>query len=86
MIIENLKFEVTSPGCPEQYDVFKNNKQIAYIRLRWGHLIVEHPDVNGELIYEHCFDSDEKGGFDGEDERSMFLELIANKINRRLHE
>lgn len=31
-------FKMTCSACPEQYDVYKGKKYVAYIRKRWGHL------------------------------------------------
>lgn len=38
------KFDLTCPGCPEQYDVYdpETKIKVAYVRYRWGHLRV-HP-------------------------------------------
>ena len=47
----NIEFHLTCSACPEQYDVFKDNKQVGYVRLRWGHLRAEYPDVCGEEVY-----------------------------------
>ena len=40
MIIKGLNFKKTCDACPEQYDVFKDEKQVGYVRLRWGNLTV----------------------------------------------
>ena len=37
----NLIFKKTCTFSPEQYDVYYNDKQVGYIRLRWGHLSCE---------------------------------------------
>lgn len=83
--LKGLKFILTSFACPEQYDVFKNDKQVAYVRLRWGHLSVTYPDVKGEKIFEHYFPDDFKGAFESEEERMEFLNKIADKINERIY-
>lgn len=49
-----LGFELvqTSSACPEQYDVFKEGQQVAYLRLRNGFFTCEVPDCGGKLVYE----------------------------------
>ena len=48
MIIEGLDFKQTCGACPEQYDVFKDEKQVGYVRLRWGDLSCRYPDYEGD--------------------------------------
>ena len=61
-----LELVKTCMACPEQYDVFKDGKQVAYYRLRHGEFMVDIPDCGGETIYESepsgdgIFDSDER--------------------------
>lgn len=65
------KYGLTIKGggfCPEQYDVFKDEAQIAYFRLRHGEFTVNTPDC--ETIAEFYPNGD--GGFDG-DERLNYL-------------
>lgn len=79
--IKDLIFKQTCSACPEQYDVFdKDGKQVAYIRLRWGSLYVECPDVGGETVYEADVGHGFTGGFRSENERRMHLYRIANAI------
>jgi len=41
----------TSKDCPEQYEVFRNNKLCGYIRVRFNTLTVEYPDcLMGTII------------------------------------
>lgn len=42
---------LTCGACPEQYDVLKDGKQVAYFRLRHGEFRVDYPDVRGKVIY-----------------------------------
>ena len=76
----NLKFEKTCLACPEQYDVFLDGKQIAYIRLRHGNLSVNCPDVGGKEIYYHHFKDDLKGMFNNSEERKKYLGIIKKEI------
>ncbi len=61
-----LKIVMTSGACPEQYEIFKDDIQIAYYRLRHGEFSVSVPDAGGEDILElepmgdGCFDADER--------------------------
>ncbi len=70
---DNFHYTMTSPMCPEQYDVYDINNPtdiVAYIRLRWGCLRVYCPDYDGELVFECEFAEDEYlGTFPSENER-----------------
>lgn len=46
-----LEIKMTCGACPEQYDVFRDGVQIAYMRLRHGYFQVQSPDSEGEYIY-----------------------------------
>ena len=85
--INDLIFRQTCSACPEQYDVFdKDGNQVAYIRLRWGSLYVECPDVGGESVYEADLGDGFTGSFRSENERRMHLYRIAAAINKWLSE
>lgn len=47
-----LELKMTCGACPEQYEVFKEGKQVAYYRLRHGKFRVDYPNVRGKTIYE----------------------------------
>lgn len=79
--IDGLVFKLTCFACPEQYDVYLDNKQIGYVRLRWGHITAEYPDVMGKLIYdEDAGGYDFAGCFHSESERIMHLTEIARRL------
>ena len=84
MIIKGLNFKKTCGACPEQYDVFKDEKQVGYVRLRWGNLTVDSPDCGGKSVYEHYFGDAWKGSFDDNNERNKYLLIIANELNNYL--
>ena len=85
MIIKGLKFVQTCSMCPEQYEVYDSaNRLVGYIRLRWGSLTCEYPDVGGELVYMTCFDDDMRGFFVNEKERAYHLNEIADRLNKKL--
>ena len=70
-----MKFELeqTSQACPEQYNVFRGERLVGYIRLRNGYLYLSYPDAYGETIYEHVFEDKLKGSFDSDEERNHYL-------------
>lgn len=61
-----FKIKLTCSACPEQYEVFKDGEQVAYLRLRHGHFTVDYPNVSGEEIFsaepngDGCFDDNER--------------------------
>ena len=68
----------TCTACPEQYDVYRENGTLCgYIRLRWGNLYAEYPNIDGLVIYDHNFDDDFKGMFEDDEERDKYLSEIA---------
>lgn len=58
-----LELVKTCDACPEQYDVYKGDKQIAYMRLRHGYFYVTR---FGEKIHDAepkgdgCFQVEER--------------------------
>lgn len=80
LIVEDLEFVCTCWACPEQYDVYNlNDKQVAYVRLRWGTLRVDVPDYMGKEIYCVEYGDGFTGCFDHKDRQDR-LKIIANKI------
>lgn len=78
--MKDLKFEQTCWACPEQYEVFDDqDKQVAYVRLRWGRLRVDVPDCGGETIFIKDFGDGFKGVF-ADTERDEYLKLVETKI------
>ena len=71
--VAGLRFWRTCHACPEQYDVTWGTEQVGYVRLRGGHLQAHAPGVSGEMVLEHRFDNDIKGGFDSEEEREGWV-------------
>lgn len=78
-----LLFHSTCTACPEQYDVYDptTEKLVGYVRLRWGCLRVECPDVFGEEVYWHEFDDGMLGIFETNYERDYHLDKAAQAIN-----
>lgn len=79
--LHGLELRGDGCACPEQYDVFKDGKQVAYYRLRWGEFTVDYPDVNGEEIIYHRTNGD--GMFD-DDERIPYLESAMYALLEQL--
>lgn len=87
MNIKGLNFECTCGLCPEQYDVYNNNDEIVgYVRLRWGNLTCEYPDVMGEMIYHTTIGSRLTGCFESIEQRIRHLNIIADKILEKINE
>lgn len=76
-----LVIKLTCGACPEQYDVFKNGKQVAYYRLRHGQFRVDFPDCGGETIY----DAEPIGdGIFEDNERLKYLTAAMRELNKKL--
>ena len=73
----NIDFELTCHACPEEYDVYIEGKQVAYVRLRWGHLRVDVPDIGGETVYVYNWKDEWKGFFASDEEKEFHLDSIA---------
>lgn len=81
MKIKGLDFDLTCGACPEQYDVYDGDgKQVGYVRLRWGVLRCEYPDVFGEEIYTASIGDGWTGTFESVEQRMEHLNNIADKI------
>lgn len=81
------KFECTCGAYPEQYDVYKNDQYVAYVRMRHGNLSV-NPVVGGDIDFEteiyHRTYEDKLLGIIPDNERENTLKLIENKITEYL--
>lgn len=85
MLINELDFRQISGACPEQYDVYDmSNKQVGYVRLRWGHLTARY-SPRGKLVYEFSFEDGLLGMFADENEREYHLGQIANALTRQIN-
>lgn len=78
--INGYKFD-GGGSCPEQYDVYKDEKIVAYVRFRWGSLTVNTEPL-GEYIC--CYDnfSGFQGNFNSEKQRMYYLKLITKQIDK----
>lgn len=80
----NFEFKETCSACPEQYDVYLEGKQVGYVRLRWGGLRCDYPDVGGDTIYTHNFEDGLLGAFTNNNVRNYHLEKIAESLYNRI--
>lgn len=85
VMIHGYRLERTCFACPEQYDVYAGDEQVAYFRLRHGGFKATVPDVGGDVVYQ----ADPKGdGIFEDEERVKYLTeaILAVQeyyINRR---
>ena len=82
--VDGLVFHKTCDMCPEQYDVYKNKKQVAYVRLRFGRLTVDAPKCLTKLVYKKYYpDAPYKGCFNDDEERMEELKKIVKILKKR---
>ena len=85
MKIKGLGFVKTCDEYPEQYDVYDyRNRIVGYVKLRWGHLKCEYPDVGGKVIYSTSIGDELVGAFENEKQRELHLNIIADTINNHI--
>lgn len=68
----------TCGACPEQYDVYKDKKQVGYLRLRHGNFTVQTPSAGGEIVYQASPKGD---GLFEDSEREYFLTEAIRAID-----
>ena len=85
VIIKGLDFIQTCGACPEQYDVKDSEgNQIGYVRLRFGGLYCQYPNVGGETIYSADIGDGWTGCFKNDKQRKFHLNRIADKLLEQL--
>lgn len=85
MKIKGLNFVCTCGACPEQYEVYdKNGRHVGYVRLRWGGLRCDYPDIGEETIYYASIGNGWTGCFDNDEQRMEHLNNIADKILEKI--
>lgn len=82
-VIDGLEFNLTSFAWPEQYDIFKDGKQVGYFRLRNGWLAVWHPKPGDVLALEATYGDAFCGQLKDED-RARYLKIAAYAINKKI--
>lgn len=81
----NFEFRLTCGACPEQYDVYFDDEQVAYVRLRWGALRCDYPCCGGEVIFTADLnDYPMQGEFASYEQRDFYLEKIAQSIYNKI--
>lgn len=77
-----FKWEQTCSGCPEQYDIYQDEKQVGYFRYRWGYLSVRVPDFGGREIFSWDGPDGLAGSLEPEDRERLFplIELELAKV------
>jgi hypothetical protein len=82
--LNGYELKMTCSACPEQYDVFKDGKEVGYIRLRFGNFTCSAVLENGgwsEEEYHEKLDDEWSGCFDDDMERSRYLEKAIEWLN-----
>ena len=80
--INGYKFD-GGGSCPEQYNVYKDDKYVAYVRFRWGSCTVKtEPGFDADIICDYCNFRFGQGNFDSEKQRIYYLKLIAKQIKK----
>lgn len=79
MNINGYELIETCGACPEQYDVFLNDEQVGYLRLRHGRFYASVPDVGGCIVYEAAPNGD---GMFHPNERMFYLTNAIEAIDK----
>ena len=84
MIIDRYVLVQTCKESPEQYTVYKDGEQVAYIRLRHGCFRVDAPICGAkEIFYTEACKGD--GRFE-DSERMTFLQQAVDAIKKHYNE
>ena len=79
MEINGYELRLTCNACPEQYDVFKDGNQVAYLRLRHGWFYASVPDCSNDIVYEAIPEGD---GIFKEHERMKYLTEAIEAVEK----
>lgn len=82
--MNGFDLDQTCGACPEQYDVYKDGKQVGYLRLRHGTFRADYPDCGGDTVYSANPKGD--GIFDDDKERDFHIGKALLAIQERLTE
>ena len=77
--LDSIRLECTCHACPEQYNAYKGDEYVGYLRLRHGYFYTD--DKDGNTIYESNTIGD--GIFDSE-ERELHLNNAKRAIIKSL--
>ena len=89
-VIQGLDFIGTCGSFPEQYDVVWIDNgvkyQVGYVRLRGGYFAVYFPgvDIETKPLFSTTFICGNKGSFDCEETRLIYLDIAARFIKHAL--
>lgn len=94
IIIDGLCFKQTCFACPEQYDVYQDDKQVGYVRLRHGYLSLSNTDISedwfelgtGDKNFPKPYRLIGDDRFDDDNERLFYLTLFAKIIHKKSKE
>jgi hypothetical protein len=81
IMVNGYTFKKTCVACPEQYDVFVGDTQVAYVRLRHSKLKCVVPDIGGIEVYSKTLDGDDVGIFP-DAQRFYYLNECADAITQ----
>lgn len=85
LIVDGCKLIMTCEACPEQYDVYFENIQIGYFRLRHGRFSASYPNSDGDVIFSA---SPEGDGIFEDHERFTYLKAavaaLVDKHNKQV--
>ena len=73
-----MKFIKTCNWCPEQYDIFDEEKQVAYMRVKYGICECYVPDADGTIVYLSYIKG--RGEFIDDEERQLHFKNAAKCI------
>lgn len=82
--IKGLRFVLTCGSCPEQYDVYRGNRQVGYVRLRHSVIRADYPTCAGETVFRSPYGNSDTGMFLNDEDRMEYLEKIAVIIKDRI--
>ena len=78
-IVNGLFFKQTCVIAPEQYDVFLDEKYVAYVRCRWGKLTVNPIEEGVEIIIPNIFNITDHDYEILEDKYNMYGHTLFNE-------
>jgi hypothetical protein len=79
-----MRLVKTCDACPEQYDVYKKDWKIGYLRLRYGHFTAQVIDPGGKQVYEASIGGPMTGEFTTQQERKFHLKAAKKAIKEEL--
>jgi hypothetical protein len=74
---------LTCLACPEAWSVHLDEREVGYLRLRYGHFTARFPDHNGKMVFETTQIQGD-GCFADEKERMRNLKKAITRIHREV--